>query len=233
MLEHKAEVVLIWADGESPDSSTTAAGTHTPSNKASTDRIPGTPAMSGLAFQTWCDSWTFCKATARYTGHYHWVPWLGGLSAIISAISGTAVFISIQENQVATWQKVAVGSVAIATAVIAALQNWVSTRVKGLKDQRDKFHELHRSIERDLEDGQKTFGSEYAKTVEAKLKDITAGMNDLSPGTWDKAKGEMWHDMLTKTWLASEGPLRIKADSPPTGGGVHLPMVSDCSNHPR
>jgi hypothetical protein len=138
------------------------------------------------------------------------------VSAVISAISGTAVFASLQADQIAAWEKITVGSIAVLTAATTALQGWTATRVKALKDQRDKFHQLHRRIRAEIAAAAMApFASDYAEKIEADLSNITAGMSDVTTGAWDKAKREMWKDMRKETGLVSDGQVRIRVAAPP------------------
>jgi hypothetical protein len=163
----------------------------------SLDGTPGTtpPPVSGLVLQTWRDGWTYCKATAKYLDRHQWVPWLSAAAALTSAATGTVVFASLQTSP-SRGAQIAVGSVAVAVALITALQGWAASRIKALSDQRDKFHEFHRRVQRDIEqaDG-KPLGDGYADRIEKELASIAAGMVRVGNRSWDQAKQEMKQDM--------------------------------------
>jgi len=106
---------------------------------AVTSRTAGADAeISGLVLQTWRDGWTYCKASKKVVARYQWLPWLGGATAVVSALTGTTVFMTLQSED-STVSRILVASVALFTAAIAALQAWTTSRVKGLNEQAKRF----------------------------------------------------------------------------------------------
>lgn len=153
---------------------------------------------SGRVLETWRDGWTYCKATAKALDRHQWVPWLSAAAAAASAITGTAVFATLQQDQVSTLARVVVGSVAAVTAVIAAVQGWAASRVRALTEQAQQFHSFHRDVARDIERLERDatpLGETYADDIDKKLESITAGMIHVGNWAWDKAKAEVESDM--------------------------------------
>ena len=157
----------------------------------------GQPALSGLVAESWRDGWTYCKATAKLIDRHMWIPWLGGFAALLSAVSGTAVFATLEQDP-AQWAKIAVGTIAVLTALVSALQSWVTRRDEALRAQLKQFHRLHRGAAEKIEahlSGSQPLPSDYARDLEASLADITAGMQNVGNRQWDKAKREVEADM--------------------------------------
>ena len=152
------------------------------------------PEISGLVLQTWRDGWTYCKASKKAVARYQWLPWLGGATAVVSALTGTTVFMTLQSED-STIGRIVVASVALFTAAIAALQAWTTSRVKGLNEQAKRFHEFHRRVHADLEAREDLKVTDYAKSIERDLSEITAGMSEPSNRAWHAAKAEMREDM--------------------------------------
>jgi len=159
--------------------------------------------IPGEVMSTWKDSWTFCKATAKALSSYHWVPWIGAASAVVSAVTATTVFANLGEDQVSTVAKVVVGSVAVLVAVLTALQSWTSSRVKTLVSQMNAFDRLHRKIERDIENHSRpptdkhyvALDAEYAGDVRKQYLDLVTGMALVSNRHWDSARADVQRDM--------------------------------------
>lgn len=151
--------------------------------------------VTGLVIGTWRDSWAFCKASAKALGAYHWVPWLGALAAVLSAVAATQVFTSLQDNAVSVTAQALVGGVAVLATAITALQAWTGSRTKALYEQQHAFHELHRRIERQLATTT-SLPKGYAEDVEKQLTAITAGMAHLSNRAWDSAKKDVDADIV-------------------------------------
>ncbi len=183
--------------------------TTAPQSKKTSDRgavtaaaTPATP-IPGEVISTWMDSWTFCKATAKSLSSYHWLPWLGGVSALLSALAATAVFTNLEEDHVSTVAKVAVGSVAVLVALITALQSWTSGRTKELVGQMSGFDRLHRKIERDIENHSKPVSDNdyaaldrsYAEDIRQQYIDLVTGMSQVSNRHWDAAKRDVRCEM--------------------------------------
>lgn len=149
-----------------------------------------TPPISGLLVSTWTDAWTYCKATSKYVGAHHWVPWLGGATAVLSAITATEIFTSLQNEEFSITARVLVGVVMVLATAITALQAWTGSRIKALNDQANAFHKLHRKIQRDIETH--AAGSEtYVNDVETELRGIMASMVSVSNAAWDHAKADV------------------------------------------
>lgn len=167
---------------------------------AETERADGAtpaesrPEISGLVLQTWRDGWTYCKASKKAVARYQWLPWLGGATAVVSALTGTTVFMTLQSED-STLGRIVVASVALFTAAIAALQAWTTSRVKGLNEQAKRFHEFHRRVHADLETREDLKVKDYAAKIERDLGEITAGMSEPSNRAWQSAKAEMREDM--------------------------------------
>jgi hypothetical protein len=157
---------------------------------------PATTQVPGLILETWRDAWTYCKATKRVVARFSWVPWLTGITALISAATGTTVFATMQANQVSTLSRVVIGTVAVGTALISALQVWTARRIAALNEQAHKFHEFHRKVEADLRNPALSLSVEYANEIEEAMRGITAGMSEPSNSAWAAAKREMRQDML-------------------------------------
>jgi len=177
---------------------------HPPVTRVEGEAPPVSPTpIPGEVMSTWMDSWTFCKATAKSLGSYHWVPWMGAASAVISALTATTVFASLDGDQASTTSKAVVGSVAALVAVLAALQSWTSSRVKALVGQMNAFDRLHRRIERDIENHSRPASSdeyvsldaEYAGEVRKQYLDLVSGMAQVSNRHWDRAKEDVLHEM--------------------------------------
>jgi len=165
------------------------------SGPADTSRTAGADAeISGLVLQTWRDGWTYCKASKKVVARYQWLPWLGGATAVVSALTGTTVFMTLQSED-STVSRILVASVALFTAAIAALQAWTTSRVKGLNEQAKRFHEFHRRVHADLENRRDLTEAGYASKIERELSEITAGMSEPSDRAWRAAKAEMRADM--------------------------------------
>ncbi|MDX6286370.1 MAG: hypothetical protein QOG53_1855 [Frankiales bacterium] len=151
--------------------------------------------VSGLIYQTMRDGWTFCKATSKALGRYQWVSWLGAAAAIISAVTATTIFATLNKSP-STAVRVIIGSVTVLTAAITALQAWASKQVKGLSDQHKHFHAFHREVQAAIEQRAKTpLPPDYADKIEKELASITAGMIPIGTWAWDRAKAEMEHDI--------------------------------------
>ena len=174
------DVVLVLADEAASTSTQPLAG--------------GKPRISGLVYQTWRDAWTYCKATKKAVARYQWLPRLSAATAVLSALTATAVFATLQ-NDDSTLARIAVAAVAMFTAGVTALQAWTASRIKALNDQARRFHELHRSVQQDLETRKDLSTPDYAAKIERDLNQITAGMSEPSNRDWREAKKEMRRDI--------------------------------------
>ncbi|WP_156511248.1 hypothetical protein [Nocardia nova] len=150
--------------------------------------------VSGRALQTWRDGWTYCKATKKVVARNQWLPRLNLVAAVVTALTGTAIFATIQVSQ-STAARVAVGSIVALTAVVSAVTAWVGSRIKGLNDQAHRFHEFHRKVQADFDAGRDLTEPGYEDRIEHELNGITAGMSEPSNKAWREAKAEMEHDI--------------------------------------
>lgn len=150
---------------------------------------------SGLVIETARDAWIYCKASKKMVAGNQLLPWLSATTAVISAITGVAVFTSLQDDP-STWAKAVVGAVAIVTAAIAGLQTWAASRSRSLNDQAQKFHELHREMFGDIEAGSDLDVADYATAKEAKLQGIMAGISEPSHRLWRESEERVDQEML-------------------------------------
>ena len=148
--------------------------------------------VSGLLLSTWRDTWTFCKATAKYGDLLHWAPWLGGVSAVLTAVTAMELFRGLQDDTVSTTARVLVASVMVISTIITALQTWTATRIKSLDDQCQKFHALHRKIHKAVEQrGTTAITTDQVDEFEIELAGIRSGMVKLSNRAWDAARRDV------------------------------------------
>jgi hypothetical protein len=155
------------------------------------------PALSGLVAESWRDGWTYCKATAKLIDRHTWIPWLGAVAALLSAVAGTAVFATLQ-NDATQWARITVATIAVLTALVTALQSWVTRRDSDLRAQMKQFHRFHREAAEKIEallQRREALPAGYPRELEEKLADITAGMMNVGNRQWDKAKREVEADM--------------------------------------
>jgi len=148
-------------------------------------------ALPGVIRSTWLDGWTWCKASSKLLARHSWLPWLSAAAAVISAITATSVFVTLQQDTLSTWSRVVVGSVAALTAAITAIQGWSAARVKAINDQVSAFHKFHRKLQQDIEDSNKVLDDKYASDVEEELRGTMASMVGVSNRDWDKARKEV------------------------------------------
>ncbi|MGZ5404099.1 MAG: hypothetical protein ACXWDL_05575 [Nocardioides sp.] len=162
---------------------------------------------SGLVFETVRDAWIYCKASKKMVAGNQMLPWLSASTAVISALTGLAVFASLQEDP-ATWARVTVGCVAILTGTIAALQTWTASRIKALNNQAHKFHEFHRAVMADLEAGTDLTEPGYAQRREIELQGLVAGISEPSKRLWRDSESRVdkeWN-MLFPDLALRDGP---------------------------
>lgn len=162
---------------------------------------------SGLVLETVRDAWIYCKASKKMVAGNQMLPWLSASAAVLSALTGLAVFASLQDDP-ATWAKVVVGSVAILTGTIAALQTWTASRIKALNNQAHKFHEFHRAVMTDLEAGTDLTEPGYAQRRETELQGLVAGISEPSKRLWRESESRVdkeWN-MLFPDLAFREGP---------------------------
>lgn len=203
--------LLVIAPAEDP------AGTKTVrvQPRAAVDTSAATAAQhSGLVIQTFRDAWAYCKASKRAAAGNRWLTSLSVVAVVLSAIAGTAVFTTLQDNPSA-YARVAVGLVALFTAVVTAVQTWVATRIKALNDQAHQFHQLHREILSVLETGGDLKDERYTEKCEEALQKITAGMIEPSSRAWDKATEQVDKEMslICPQLLSTVGRSRAAAST--------------------
>lgn len=110
---------------------------------------------------------------------------------MISAITATAIFANIQQNESSTWSRAVVGAVAASTAAITAVQGWTAARIKTLNDQVVAFHKFHRKLQQDVEDARVIIDKDYATAVEEELRGVMASTITVSNRDWNKARREV------------------------------------------
>jgi hypothetical protein len=203
---------VVLPDGGSAGTQSADPAKGAPTGETVRTAAAGTEAVapvSGLLLSTWADAWTYCKATAKYLGSHHWVPWLGGVTAVLTAITAAEIFTKLQEDTVSTAARIAVGAVVLLATAITALQAWTGARIKGLNDQFLAFHELHRKIQRDVEARAATpLPAGYADDVEKQLRGIIASMVPVSRRAWNDAKRDVLTEMgaeLERLGMTSHG----------------------------
>jgi hypothetical protein len=67
------------------------------------------------------------------------------VSALLSAVTGTAIFATLQDD-VGAAARITVATVAVVAALMTAAQTWVAGQVKALSAQEKALHQLHRRI---------------------------------------------------------------------------------------
>ncbi|MGA8044986.1 MAG: hypothetical protein WCA30_01845 [Dermatophilaceae bacterium] len=105
---------------------------------------PATGVTFGV-LTTWLQAWTNCHTTVKQIERYAWVSKLSLVSALLSAVTGTAIFATLQDD-VGTAARVIVATVAVVAALMTAAQAWVAGQVKALSAQEKALHQLHRRI---------------------------------------------------------------------------------------
>ena len=113
------------------------------------------PEITFGVLSTWLQAWTNCHTTVKQIEGYAWVPKLSLVSALLSAVTGTAIFATLQDD-VGTPARVAVATVAVVAALMTAAQTWVAGQVKSLSAQEKALHQLHRRILSAIEASKKT-----------------------------------------------------------------------------
>lgn len=180
------EIVLI---GAQPRRRSAQPGTQPRSSAGK-----NSPHHSGLVLQTARDAWIYCKASKKMVAGNQMLPRLSASAAVLSGVTGAAIFVTIQEDP-ALWAKVVVGTVALVTAVITALQTWASSRIKTLNDQAHRFHQLHRDMMGDIEAGKDLEDPDYASRRENELRGLVVGISEPSPRAWAAAEESVDKDM--------------------------------------
>lgn len=189
------EDVTVWfvPDPSGPAESQTSGTT----GSRPTSAVPSVDAVhSGLVIETVKDAWIYCKASKKMVAGNRMLPWLSGGAAVISAITGLAVFASLQASP-STPARIAVGAVAVITAVITALQTWTSSRIRSLNNQAHSFHEFHRRMMAELEAGMDLKDPNYAQQRETELQGLVAGINEPSPRLWGDSQERVDEEMRT------------------------------------
>lgn len=184
-MSDELEIVLIEAQ---PRSRPRQAGTEPRSSTG-----PSTTQHSGLVLQTARDAWIYCKASKKMAAGNQMLPRWSASAAVVSAVTGVSVFVTIQEDP-ALWAKIVVGAVAVVTAVITALQTWAASRIKTLNDQAHRFDQFHRDVMADIEADKDLEDPDYASRRETELQGLVVGISEPSPRAWAAAEKSVNRD---------------------------------------
>lgn len=90
--------------------------------------------------------WTCCRVALRRADGYSWLPYLAWISAVLSGISGLAIFASLEKDP-GVPATVTVACVVFGTAIVAGLQTAVAGTQKSLTETYRALHALHHRIQ--------------------------------------------------------------------------------------